>query len=92
MTSIFTFQKDNEHAAKLTRLQKEEIRRALSTKLSEFGLPKEFWDVPQLKAYIFGRFGVVHETDRSYHFLLEFGNLSFKCPDKFRVVVYNFSV
>ena len=28
-------------------------------------------------------FKVVYETDRSYHFLLEFGNLSFKYPDKF---------
>lgn len=83
--SIFTGQKNNEHASKLTRLQKEEIRGALSSKPSEFGLPKEFWDVPQLKTYVFARFGVVYETERSYHFLLEFGNLSFKYPDKFRV-------
>lgn len=83
--SIFTGQKDNQHAAKLTRVQKEEIKRTLLLKPSDFGLPKEFWDVPQLKTYVFARFGVVYETNRSYHFLLEFGNLSFKCPDKFRV-------
>lgn len=85
LSSIFTFQKDNEHAAKLTRVQKEEIKEVLLQSPSAFGLPKEFWDVPQLKTYISARFNTVYESDRSYHFLLEFGNLSFKCPDKFRV-------
>lgn len=83
--SIFTGQKDNQHAAKLTRTQKAEIRRVLLRKPSVYGLPKEFWNVPQLKTYVFARFGVVYESDRSYHFLLEFGNLSFKYPDKFNV-------
>lgn len=83
--SIFTGQKDNQHAAKLTRTQKEEVGRILLLKPSDFGLPKEFWDVPQLRTYVFARFGVVYETNRSYHFLLKFGNLSFKYPDKFRV-------
>ena len=48
-----------------------------------YGIPKEFWGIPQLKKYIYARFGVVYESDRSYHFLLEFGDLSFKYPDKF---------
>lgn len=85
MASIFTFQKDNEHAAKLTRAQKEEIKLTLSHQPSELGLPKEFWDIPQIKTYVYARFGVTYESDRSYHFLLEFGNLSFKVPDKFRI-------
>lgn len=83
--SIFTGHKDNENAAKLTRIQKEEIKRVLKDKPSDFGLPFDFWDVPQLKTYVSARFGPVYESDRSYHFLLEFGNLSFKVPDKFRV-------
>lgn len=85
LASIFTGQKDNQHAAKLTRAQKEEIKNILSRKPSEYGLPKEFWDVPQLKKYVWIRFGVVYESERSYHFLLEFSNLTFKCPDKFNV-------
>lgn len=85
MSSIFSGRLGNEYASKLTRLQKEEIRRVLSLKPSDFGLLKEFWDVPQLKTYVFARFGPVYESDRSYHFLLEFGNLSFKAPDKFRI-------
>lgn len=85
MASIFTGHKDNENASKLTRDQKREIRKVLSQKPSRFGLPKEFWDVPQLKEYIWTHFAVVYESTRSYHFLLEFGNLSFKYPDKFDV-------
>lgn len=83
MSSIFSGRLDNEYAAKLTRSQKEQIKRVLSQKPSDFGLPFEFWDVPRLKTYVYARFGVVYETDRSYHFLLEFGRLSFKYPDKF---------
>lgn len=85
MASIMSGRVENENASKLTRAQKEEIKRILSEKPSAYGLPKEFWDVPQLKTYIWTRFGVVYESDRSYHFLLEFGNLSFKCPDKFNI-------
>ena len=85
LASIFTGKKDNQNAAKLTREQKEAIKRVLNQKPSVYGLPKDFWDVPQLKKYVYTRFGTVYETDRSYHFLLEFGNLSFKVPDKFNV-------
>jgi len=85
MASIFSGRIGNEYAGKLTRVQKEEIRRVLKEKPSMYGLPKEFWDVPQLKKYIYARFGSVYESDRSYHFLLEFGNLSFKNPDKFNI-------
>lgn len=85
MGSMFSGLVGNEHAAKLTREQKEKIAKALKQKPSIFGLSKEFWDVPQLKEYIYARFGSVYESDRSYHFLLEFGNLSFKYPDKFNI-------
>lgn len=85
MASIFSGRVGNEYASKLTRLQKGEIKKVLSRKPSASGLPKEFWDVPQLKKYIYARFGIIYETDRSYHFLLEFSNLSFKVPDKFNV-------
>lgn len=85
MGSIFSGLVGNENAAKLTREQKEEIGKVLKEKPSVYGLSKEFWDVPQLKKYVYARFGEVYESERSYHFLLEFGNLSFKYPDKFNV-------
>jgi transposase len=83
MASIFNGLLGNQHAAKLTREQKKEIQEVLGKPPTKYGLPREFWDVPQLKDYVFARFGTVYESDRSYHFLLEFGNLSFKYPDTF---------
>lgn len=83
LASIFSGLIGNENASKLTHAQKEEIKKALSKPPSVYGLPKEFWDVPQLKKYVYARFGNIYESNRSYHYLLEFGNLSFKSPDKF---------
>lgn len=83
--SIFSGLIGNENASKMTKAQKQEISHVLQQKPSVYGLPKEFWDVPQLKQYIYARFGTVYESERSYHYLLEFGNLSFKYPDRFNV-------
>lgn len=85
LASIFTGHEHNQNAAKLTKEQKLEIKEVLSKPPSEYGLPKEFWDVPQLKSYIQAEFGVVYESVQSYHFLLKFSDLSFKYPDKFSV-------
>lgn len=83
LSSIFTGHKDNSNAGKLTNEQLEEIKQTLQQPPSATGLPKEFWDVPQLKQYIHTQFDVVYECDDSYHFLLKFSNLSFKYPDTF---------
>lgn len=83
--SIFSGLVANQNAAKLTTEQKEAIAKVLKQKPSVYGLPKEFWDVPQLKKYVYARFGIVYESVQSYHFLMEFGNLSFKYPDTFNV-------
>jgi transposase len=73
---------DNEHASKLTREQKAEIKLVVGQPPDEYGIPKEFWDVPKLKEYVSAEFGVVYESDKSYHFLLKFSGLSFKYPDR----------
>lgn len=83
MASIFTGHEDNQNAGKLTKEQKQEIKEALQKPPSEYGIPKEFWDVPTLKDYVRATFGVVYESSRSYHFLLTFSRLSFKYPDTF---------
>ena len=83
MASIFTGHKDNENAAKLTKQQKQQIKEVLQQPPSHFGLPKEFWDAPQLKQYVKATFGSIYESDKSYHFLLKFSDLSFKSPDVF---------
>ncbi len=81
--SIFTGHEDNANAGKLTPEQKAEIQQALQSPPSDFGLPKEFWDVPQLKQYVEANFGIIYDSDKSYHFLLKFSNLSFKYADTF---------
>lgn len=83
MASIFTGHQNNENASKLTKEQKEEIKETLKKPPSEQGLPKQFWDVPTLKAYTQTTFETVYESERSYHFLLAFSNLSFKYPATF---------
>lgn len=83
MASIFSGHSDNHNASKLTTDQREQIKEVLSQTPSTYGLPGEFWDVPSLKEYLEVTFGVVYECDQSYHYLLKFGNLSFKYPDTF---------
>ena len=83
LASIFTGHSDNQNASKLTRSQKLDIQKVLQKQPSEYGLPKEFWSLPVLKDYLAAEFGVVYESDRSYHFLLQFSRLSFKEPSKF---------
>jgi len=83
LASIFTGHEDNHNAGKLTPEQLAEVKAVLQSPPSDHGLPKEFWDVPQLKQYVKATFGVVYECDQSYHFLLKFSNLSFKYADTF---------
>lgn len=83
MASIFTGHQGNGNASKLTEGQRQEIKDTLQRPPSSLGLPKAFWDVPALKTYVEARFDTVYESDRSYHFLLKFSDLSFKYPDTF---------
>lgn len=81
LASLFSDNIGNENAAKLTREQKQEIRRVVGQPPNEYGIPIEFWDVSKLKEYVKAEFGVVYESDVSYHFLLKFSGLSLKYPD-----------
>lgn len=81
LSSIFSGHIDNENAGKLTRNQKLKIKKVLGTPPNKYGVPKEFWNAPKLKEYVRAEFGVIYESDISYHFLLKFSGLSFKYPD-----------
>lgn len=85
MASIFTGHKANLNASKLTLSQISEIKNTLSSPPSSTGLPKEFWDPPTLKSYVKATYGVVYESNQSYHHILKFSNLSFKYPEKFDI-------
>lgn len=82
LASLFSGHESNENASKLTREQKQQIKETLSKPPSEQDLPKDFWDIPQLKEYVNAEFGTVYESDQSYYFLLKFSGLSYKYPDK----------
>lgn len=85
ISSIFHKYEDNDNAGKLTREQRAEAEKALKSPPSVNGLPKEFWDLPTLKKYLRAEFGIIYESERSYHYLLKFGGLSFKLPTPFDV-------
>lgn len=83
VSTIFHKYNGNDNASKLTPEQRQEIEIVLKNAPSEQGLPNAFWDVPTIKEYIRGEFGVVYESERSYHYLLKFSGLSFKLPTPF---------
>lgn len=85
ISSLFTKYRGNTNANKLTREQKEEIKKALNSPPSDYGIPKSFWTTKDLKKFIKAEFGVIYESDRSYHFLLKLSRLSWRLPDKFDV-------
>jgi len=83
LSSLFSKYRGNTNASKLTPFQKEEIKEVLESPPSDYGIPKKFWQVKDLKKWIRAEFGVVYESDRSYHFLFELSRFSWKLPDKF---------
>lgn len=83
IASIFPVYGGNGNAAKLTPEQKKEIQETLQRPPEDQGLPAGFWSVSRLKEYLSASYGVVYESDRSYHHLLAIGNLSFKLPEGF---------
>lgn len=85
LSSIFDRYVGNANAGKLTLAQKQEIAGVLAQPPSDYGIPQQFWQVKDLKKWIRAEFGVVYESDRSYHFLFKLGRFSWKLPDKFDV-------
>jgi len=81
MCSVVTGHAGNQNAAKLTREQKEEVRRLLAAAPSDDGAPAELWDVPKIKDVVKALFDVEYESDSSYCLLLRFCGFSFKVAD-----------
>lgn len=85
ISSILTKYQGNSNASKLSPAQKDHVKKILSSPPSKYGIPKDFWTVKDLKKYIKVEFGVIYESDRSYHFLLKLSGFSWKLPDKFDI-------
>lgn len=84
LASIFPKYSGNTNASKLTPEQLAEIIQTIqSTPDSENGLPSSFWSVGKLKSYLQAEYGVVYESERSYHHLFAVSHYSFKLPEGF---------
>ena len=83
MCSVLTGHAGNQNAAKLTRDQKQELKKILAQPPSRTGVHAEFWDVPAIRDVVKIMFDVEHQADSSYQLLLRLCGLSFKLPDPF---------
>ena len=83
MCSVLTGHAGNQNAAKLTRDQKQELKKILAQPPSQTGIHAEFWDVPAIREVVKIMFDVEYQSDSSYQLLLRFCGLSFKLPDPF---------
>lgn len=81
--SIFPKYTANTNAAKLTIRQRTEIQETLRSPPSGVGLPGSFWSVKTMKSYLSAHYGVVYDSDRSYHHLFAVNQFSFKLPEGF---------
>jgi len=79
--SIFPGYYQNQNAAKLTRVQKQEVKKLLEGN----PLPNRFWTVGELKRYLSARFDVEYLSKQSYYGLLQFCNYSYKLPSLFNI-------
>lgn len=83
ISSLFPQYLGNEHAAKLTKAQKQQLKEVLSKPPSDYGIPEEFWAVTSLRTYIKAEFGVEYESEESYRLIFLLHNYSFHLPDTF---------
>lgn len=84
LASIFPKYSGNTNASKLTPKQLEEVVRAIQLPPdTDGGLPAQFWSVGKLKSYLQAEYGVVYESERSYHHLFAISHYSFKLPEGF---------
>lgn len=79
--AVFPGYYQNQNAAKLTRKQKQEVKKLLE----ENPLPNDFWTVGKLKRYLSARFDIEYLSKQSYYGLLQFCNYSYKLPSLFNI-------
>lgn len=83
IASLFPGYLGNQHAAKLTKEQKQQLKEVLAKPPLKGNIPQEFWDISALKSYIKAEFEVEYESDESYRLLFLLHNYSFHLPDTF---------
>jgi transposase len=83
--SVFPSYSGNTNASKLTEEQLAEIQETLGKPPSnkKGSLPERFWNIKKLREYIKAEYGVVYESERSYHHIFTLSEFSFKLPEGF---------
>lgn len=85
IASIFTRYDNNENHHLLTRIQKEEVKKALQKTPEENGIPAKYWDIKPLKKYVSAKFNIEYKDNEGYRLLFKYCNFSFHKPNKFDV-------
>ena len=83
VASIFPKTLGNQHAAKLTIAQKQQLKKVLEKPPEENGITGKFWDVSKLRYYVKAEFGVEYESGNSIRLLFKLHNWSFHLPYAF---------
>lgn len=74
-------QKGNNH--KLTKEQKEEIKKLITQKKpEELNIEGRFWNIPLLKRLVKDKFNLTYESPESYRRLFKYCGFSFHKPNK----------
>ena len=84
MCSVLTGHAGNQNATKLTRDQKQELKKILAQPPSQAGVHAEFWDVPAIRDVVKIMFDVEYQSDSSYQLLLRLCGLSLEPPGPVR--------
>ena len=66
MCSVLTGHAGNQNAAKLTRDQKQELKKILAQPPSQTGIHAGFWDVPAIRDVVKTLSDVEYQADSSY--------------------------
>lgn len=82
IASLFPRYLGNQHAAKLTKTQKQQLKEVLAKPPSDYGIPAKFWDISTLRKYVKAEFGVEYESDESYRLIFLLHNYSFHLPNR----------
>lgn len=79
ISGLLTHKPKVPNSAKLSNSQKDKIKEILlSNKPKEYGLIKDFWDVPTLKRLVKSQFGIEYKAVTSYRRLLEYCGFSYQ--------------
>lgn len=67
---------------KLTKEQKEKLRKLLEKEPKEYGFNQSFWSIDLLKVFVQRQFNVTYQSDQSYCDLFRYCGFSFQKPQK----------